>query len=180
MNGVRYLFDREEIYPDIVKFIMLYCMDKYNANGELCKSGTSHSVMKFLPNWLNHFSQIKDFPIDCEWLENEAVIVGPRSKICKALKEGAAVVLHIHLDVWHYVLLTGIEGNDVLIFDPYYEDEISYKEDEHYVNDQIQFIFDQPKKANRRVSLKRLNQTNLDYYAMGPVNNRLAVIMKRK
>ena len=26
-NAIRYLFDREEIYPDIVKYIMLYCLD---------------------------------------------------------------------------------------------------------------------------------------------------------
>ena len=26
LNGVRYLFDREEIFPDIVKFIMLYTL----------------------------------------------------------------------------------------------------------------------------------------------------------
>ncbi len=24
INGIRYLFEREEIYPDLVKFIMLY------------------------------------------------------------------------------------------------------------------------------------------------------------
>ena len=26
LNGIRYLFEREEIVPDLVKFIMLYCM----------------------------------------------------------------------------------------------------------------------------------------------------------
>ena len=36
INGIRYLFDREEIYPDVIKFIMLYCMDTYNEAGELC------------------------------------------------------------------------------------------------------------------------------------------------
>ena len=180
MNGVRYLFEREEIYPDVCKFIMLYCMDMYNENGEFCKSGTSHSVMKFLSNWMNHFSEIKPFPIACEYYEAEAVKIGPRSNIAKAVKNGAAVVLYVHLDVWHYVLLTGIEGNNALLFDPYYEDEESYPQDEEYICDAIQFVFDQPKKYNRIVSIDRLNQTNLDYYAMGPVKNRLAVVMKRK
>lgn len=41
LNGVRYLFDREEIFPDIVKFIMLYTLDTYNTKGELCRRGTS-------------------------------------------------------------------------------------------------------------------------------------------
>ena len=26
-NAIRYLFDREIIYPDIIKYIMLYCLD---------------------------------------------------------------------------------------------------------------------------------------------------------
>lgn len=180
MNGVRYLFEREEIYPDVVKFIMLYCMDMYNENGEFCKSGTSHSVIKFLSNWLNHFSEIKHFPIACEYYEGEDVKIGPRTRIAKAIQNGAAVVLYVHLDVWHYVLLTGIEDGKVLLFDPYYEDAESYLLDSDYISDQIQFVFNQPKKYNRIVSIDRLNQTNLDYYAMGPVKNRLAVIMKRK
>lgn len=180
MNGIRFLFEREEIYPDIVKFIMMYCMDKYNADGELCKSGTSHSVMKFLADWLNHFSEIKDFPIQCEYYANEQVVLGPRSSIIKALQSGAAVVLHVRLDVWHYVLLTGIEGDNIYLFDPYYEDEESYLKDSNYIDDAIQFVFDQPKKYNRVISLKRLCQTNLDYYAMGPVNNRSAVVMRHK
>ena len=103
-----------------------------------------------------------------------------KSPITKELKNGAAVVLHVHLDVWHYVLLTGIEDDKAYIFDPYYEDEESYPRDPHYIDDAIQFVFDQPKKYNRIVSVKRLSQTNLDYYAMGPTNNRIAVVMKRK
>ena len=39
INGIRYLFEREEIFPDLIKFIMLYCMDTYNSEGELCKRG---------------------------------------------------------------------------------------------------------------------------------------------
>lgn len=179
MNGVRYLFDREEIYPDVPKFIMLYCMDMYNENGEFCKSGTSHSVMEFLSNWLNHFSKIKHFPIECECIEGERVTLGPRCKIARAVKDGAAAVLYVHLDVWHYVLLTDVQGDNAYIFDPYYEDEESYPRDPNYVSDAIEFVFDQPKKYNRIISIDRLNQTNLDYYAMGPVKNRLAVIMKR-
>ena len=180
MNGVRYLFDREEIYPDVPKFIMLYCMDMYNENGEFCKSGTSHSVMEFLSNWLNHFSKIKCFPIECQCFAGEHVLLSPRSKLAKEIKHGAAVVLYVHLDVWHYVLLTDIKDGKAYLFDPYYEDEVSYLRDPNYVSSEIQFVFDQPKKYNRIVSVSRLNQTNLDYYSMGPVKNRLAVLMKRK
>ena len=62
-NAIRYLFDREEIYPDIVKYIMLYCLDSYNEAGEVGKRGTSASAMMFLSNWLTQFGQVKNFPI---------------------------------------------------------------------------------------------------------------------
>ena len=68
INGVRYLFEREEIFPDLIKFIMLYCMDTYNSEGELCKRGTSAAAMNFITNWLNHFSETRRFPIHCEFL----------------------------------------------------------------------------------------------------------------
>ena len=60
-NAIRYLFDREEIYPDIVKYIMLYCLDSYNEAGEVGKRG--HDVFKQLahPVWtsekLSYFLQ---------------------------------------------------------------------------------------------------------------------------
>ena len=65
-NAIRYLFDREEIYPDIVKYIMLYCLDSYNEAGEVGKRGTSASAMMFLSNWLTQFGQVKNFPISCK------------------------------------------------------------------------------------------------------------------
>lgn len=40
-NAIRYLFDREEIHPDIVKYIMLYYFDTYDEKGEIGKYGTS-------------------------------------------------------------------------------------------------------------------------------------------
>ena len=181
MNGVRYLFDREEIYPDVVKFIHLYCMDQYNSNGELCKSGTSHSVMKFLSHWLNDFRECKHFPIECECLENEEVFLQPESEITAAIREGGCAVLYVHLDVWHYVLLTDIKDDIAYIFDPYYEDEVTCKMDPHYVCPEIEFVFDQPKKYNRKIAISRLNEVSKEvYYSMGPTDNRIAVTIKRK
>ena len=41
LNAVNYLFEREEIPPEIVRNIMLYCLDCYGADGVSGKSGTS-------------------------------------------------------------------------------------------------------------------------------------------
>ena len=63
LNGIRFLFDRETIYPDLVKFIMLYCMDCYNDCGELCKHLTSAAAMNYMSSLLNHFGFVIKFPI---------------------------------------------------------------------------------------------------------------------
>lgn len=177
INGIRYLYEREEIYPDMIKFIMLYCMDTYNEEGELCKHGTSPAAMNYMASWLNHFGQVRNFPIHCEYLSGEAVTVSIDSPIYSALKKGGVVVLRLFLEVGHYVLLTGIEDNHVLMFDPYYEEKEDPEFDEEYFEEGISFLYDQPKRANRTVSFERLNRTGKGYYEMGEYPCREALIM---
>lgn len=176
-NAIRYLFDREMIYPDIIKYIMLYCLDSYNEEGEVGKRGTSASAMMFLSNWLNQFGQMKCFPISCEFLSGEEVVLSPNGKIIGALQQGGAVVLRLFLDVGHYVLLTGVKDETVYLFDPYYEETDDPDLSKEYLCEDITFITDQPKRANRAVSMRRLNRLTEGYYEMGPYSTREAVIL---
>ena len=41
MNAIIYLFEREQIPPDLIRNIMLYCLDGYGAEGAPGKSGTT-------------------------------------------------------------------------------------------------------------------------------------------
>ena len=177
INGIRYLFEREEIYPEMIKFIMLYCMDTYNETGELCKQGTSPSAVTFMADWLNHFGQTRNFPISCNVLSGEEVTITPGSRITEALKQGGAVVLRLYLEVPHYVLLTGINEESVLMFDPFYEEEDDPELDQEYFEEGIAFISDSPKKANCAVSLSRINGIGKEYYEMGELSERKALIM---
>lgn len=176
-NAIRFLFEREDICPDIIKYIMLYSMDSYNEEGEIGKRGTSASAMRFLADWLNQFGQIKRFPISCEFLSGKEVHISPSSKIVCALRQGGVVVLRLFLEVSHYVLLTGIENDSLYLFDPYYEEEDDPELSEEYKGAGIAFINGQPKRANRLVSIERLNRTGKDFYEMGPYELREAVIV---
>lgn len=176
-NAIRYLFDREVIYPDIIKYIMLYCLDSYNDKGESGKYGTSASAMMFLSNWLTQFGQMKNFPISCEFLSGEDVYLSQNSKITEALQQGGAVVLRLCLDGGHYVLLTGIEGDNVYLFDPYYIEPEDPDLDSEFLTEGITFVSGQPKKANRMVSTQRLNRLTQGFYEMGPYEIREAVIV---
>lgn len=176
-NAIRYLFEREMIYPDIIKYIMLYCLDSYNEEGEVGKRGTSASAMMFLSNWLNQFGRMKNFPISCEFLAGEEVFLSQNSKITGALQQGGAVVLRLFLDVGHYVLLTGVKDENIYLFDPYYEEPDDPDLDDEYLSEDITFVTDQPKYANRIVSMRRLNRLTKGYYEMGPYDIREAVIL---
>lgn len=177
LNGIRYLFEREEIYPEIIKFIMSFCMDTYNEAGEPCKHGTSAAAMNYVTCWLNHFGKVKNFPIHCEHYSGKDVTITPESPITAALVKGGVVLLHLFLDVGHYVLLTGIEHDRVLLFDPFYEETDDPELDKEYNTDEIRFIMDQPKRANRSVSVSRLNRMTKGYYEMGNFCCREALVM---
>ncbi len=176
-NAIRYLFEREMIDPDIIKYIMLYCMDTYNEKGESGKHGTSASAMMFLSSWLNQFGQVKHFPIQCEFLAGEDVYLSKTSRIVAALQQGGAVVLRLFLEVGHYVLLTGIREDEVFLFDPYYEETDDPKLDAQFREEGIAFVSDQPKRANRIISLQRLNRRSKGFYEMGPYETREALIL---
>ena len=45
LDAVSFLFEREEIPPEVIRNIMLYCLDCYSAEGITGKSGTSCTAM---------------------------------------------------------------------------------------------------------------------------------------
>lgn len=56
LNALSFLFQREEISPELIRNIMLYSLDCYGS-GVLGKSGTSRMAMTFLSNWLDGVGQ---------------------------------------------------------------------------------------------------------------------------
>ena len=63
------------------------------------------------------------------------------------------------------------------MFDPFYEEEDDPEFDEEYSEEGITFINDRPKKANRAISLERINRTGNGYYEMGEFSEREALIL---
>ena len=170
LNAMRYLFKREEIPPDIIKHISLYSLDSYNDKGESGKNGTSSMAMLFLSEWLNKFGKIKKFPISCECLPSEAVFIAQNSKIVAALQQGGVAVVRVRLGCWHYVLLTGADGQNINLFDPYFR-KIPFKQAG------LKIITDKPNSMNRQVSFDNINSFGKGLYALGPEKTREAIII---
>ena len=169
-NAISFLFKREEISPDIPKYIMQYCMDAYNSKGEAYKSGTTCYAMDFLASWLNHFGKVRKFPIHCEMIKGEEVYIGQNSRIVSCLQQKGAVVAKVMLGCGHYVLLTGMEGEYIDLFDPYFRQKLFHQ-------DGVTMIWDEPKKRNRRVHKDLLNSTGKGLYAFSSIDWRESVLI---
>ncbi|MDF2538526.1 MAG: hypothetical protein K0S76_1547 [Herbinix sp.] len=170
-NAIRYLFEREEIMPELIKTISLYTLDTYDKNGEYGKSGTSCMAMMFLSNWFNHFGKIKNFPLYTEIILNDNVGIRQNNKLVECLQQGGTVILCVWLgDVKHYVLLTDIEDEYICLFDP-------YDWDVPVDGTKIKKAEDQPKKMNRKVRIDVINEESNDFYALGTKEGREAMLL---
>lgn len=171
MNAINFLFRREQIMPDVVRHIMLYSLDAYNAKGESGKSGTSRMAMMFLSNWLCEFGKACHFPIHCDYLSGQDVYLGGDSKLTYALRCNGAVIVRLNYGGDHYVLLTGQEGNRVSMFDPYYRKR-------PFIQKDIILLENEPFVRNRIVPVERFNSTEKNgIYALGPTEGREAILL---
>ena len=174
LDAISYLFPREEIPPEIIRNVMLYCLDCYNTEGCPGKSGTSHMAMMFLSNRLKQFSRVGQLNITSDYIAENKVYVGKDGLIDDILTRGGAAVVRLWLDEWHYVMLNGIKDGKVYMFDPYYQD-IPYDD-----YPEVQVVMDHPFEYNRIVPVELFNTTELKLYAFGPVEEREAVLLGNK
>lgn len=172
-NAISFLFEREEIPPEVLRNIMLYCLDCYSSEGVPGKSGTSCAAMMFLSNWLNSMGNLGILPVKSRYLSGKEVYLGNESYVNDALRRGGAVVLRLFSDEWHYVLLTGEDGEHVYMFDPYYDQE-------GYGLDDIQIVENCPTRYNRIVPWKYFNKIALNVYSLGSYQGREAIILFNK
>ncbi|MGN1313998.1 MAG: peptidase C39 [Lachnospiraceae bacterium] len=170
LNAMSYLFEREELSPELIRNIMLYSLDCYGKDGASGKSGTSCMAMMFLCNWLNGFGTAGHLPVSGSFLSGEAVNFSQNGKLRDALCRGGVAVVRVDFEGWHYVLLTGISQEDVYVFDPYYREEAFNRKE-------IRMIKDCPTKYNRIVPISFFEREELEVYAFGPKETREAVIL---
>ncbi|MFP3153984.1 peptidase C39 [Lachnospiraceae bacterium ZAX-1] len=169
LNALRFLFECEEMLPETLKYIMLYCLDTYNEKGECGKRGTSKEALVFLSSWLNLFAQMKAFPLVSEFLGDEEVVISPDSRIIDAVIKGGVVVLRVLCEGGHYVLLTGVSGDKLELFDPYYRTQKIESEG-------VEMFDDSGKGPNRSVTLDAINSED-SFYRMGGFQKREALII---
>lgn len=177
INAVRYLFDREEIAPELLKAISLYTLDSYNAQGESGKSGTSRMAMQFLTSWMNQYGRSKGFPIEARFLETDQVYIATDSEIVSCLQQKGVVIARVWLyEDEHYVLLTQSSEGEIGLFDPYFVD-FSQEELQELKEQGVTVIMNEPLERNRVVRADVMNRKEAVNYAMGEKRMREAVLL---
>ena len=174
-NAIRYLFEREEVAPCILKHIWVMGNDTFCDEGQVGKHGTSKASMRYMADWMNGFGKGCKFPIAARFLELDDAKVQPGNEAWQCLQNGGCAVIRcITGGIPHYVLLTGIlENGEIGLFDPY-EEEVDFSADSA-----CRVIGDQPRAMNRGVRYSRLNQTDTEDYAMGTSETREMLLIWR-
>ena len=171
INAVRFLFEREQVTPELLQHIYMFTLDAYNDAGENGKSGTSAMAMQFLSHWFNQYGEKRKFPIYSRFLAGEEVSAGPNSEITSCLQQGGVAAVWVWLGgEGHYVLLVQAQEEKIGLFDPYYIE--NYPDDAY-----VKTIHDMPEKMNRMVDFRRLNETGMSDYALGEKDNREAMLI---
>lgn len=170
LNAINYLFEREEISPEVIRNIMLYCLDCYGTGGTPGKSGTSRVAMMFLSNWLNGYGQTGQLSVSSQYLSGENVYLGDSGLIYDALHRGGVVVIRLFYEGEHYVLLTGEENGCVKVFDPYYREK-------EFTEPGISLIKTKPFTYNRIIAQECFDREGTELYALGEVEEREAVLL---
>ncbi len=107
----------KDIPPEVIRNIMLYCLDCHSKEGVPGKRGSSRAAMAFLCNWLNEYGELGLLPISGEHIIGNGVCIGTESRINYALCHGGVAVVRLYLDEPHYVLMTGTEGDAIQMFE---------------------------------------------------------------
>lgn len=174
-NAIRFLFEREEIMPGLLKHIWIMGNDTYCDQGRIGCHGTSKSSMRYMADWFNCYGKGCRFPIQARFLENEAAVVTPGSPAWACLEKGGCAVMRCFTGkIPHYVLLTTLlpEG-EIGLFDPY--DEVP-----EFTEPGRRAVLDQPKRYNRAVRFDLLNLTGDTDYAQGAYEDRELLLVWRK
>ena len=170
LNAISFLFDREEIPPEIIRNIMLYSLDCYGPEGSFGKSGTSCTAMMFLCHWLDGFGKTGKLPISGQYLTGKSVRIEKDSLVNDALHRGGVAVVRLYYDVEHYVLLTGEKDGLIYMFDPYYQIE-------NFPGEDITVTLEHPRQYNRTVPFSYFNRETEELYALGNIEGREAVLL---
>ena len=174
LNAVRFLFEREEVPPFILRQIWLMGNDTCCEKGGPGLRGTSRASMRYMAEWLREYGKNCHFPVDALFLENEQAQVLPGGEAWHWLEAGGCAVMRCFAGgIPHFVLLTALlPDGEIGLFDP-------YEEEPDFQGSGRRIVRDQPRRMNRAVDYRLVNLFAHEDYAMGKPEERELLLIRR-
>ena len=119
VNALAYLFEVEELPPEVVKHVYEVTLDRY-IGPDAARGGTSGKSLAYLAWWLCDYAERTGFPVACRAIEGAEVSLRVGGAVEECLARGGVAVVGCCLGYDHYVLVTGADGDTVELFDPFY------------------------------------------------------------
>lgn len=172
-NAIRFLFEREEIPPILLKQIWTMGIDAYADDGELGKAGTSKASIRYMAAWFECFAEKCGFPLKALFLDMDFAAIQKGSLVWKCLEKGGCAVVRVwHGKTGHYVLVTELVSDEVVgLFDPFMEEAGAF--------DDYLPASGETACKNREVRIDVLNRTDMTHYAMGELERREVLLLWR-
>lgn len=171
LNAIKYLFNREEIVPQMYKKILEETLDK-SFNNEIGKGGTTNISLRKLCNEL-YVKGGKNVDIISKELSQDNVSIYNK-ELEKEIVNGCVAILKVYQEVSHYVLLTKLDESFAYIFDPYYL-PINYYDND----DSVEIVKDRGFEYNRKVRKERLNSNiSLDFALLQGEQAQIIILKK--
>ncbi len=179
LNAAMFLLERKEMRPELLRIVNAVTLDRYFIGGDPARRGTSGEALRFLASWTNDAAAETGLPLRALYLSGDDLGLGC-GRVLDCLREGGAVVLRCWLGEDHYVTITGLEGNLLKVFDPYYvapgePDWLAWAEP----GSGIQVVDDAPFTHNRLVDAGKLAVDERAHYARPCETEPQAVLMWR-
>lgn len=160
INAINSLFEQKEIPPDLIKNIFHYSLDEYH-NKKAYHGGTSPAAMTFISEWLNNYAEECIFPIQCEHLVDEQVVIEKNSYIHKHLMNGGVCIARVMMNgLAHYICITHVDELEVYIFDSYLCEKTK------------NILLIEEKQYNRVLSLEEFNSQQSNELCLGTLDFR--------
>lgn len=173
INGISYLFHRNEIPPMVIRHIFLYCLDTVGRNARFGIGGTSRYAVRLVGNWLNSY-KIKRFSVHTQFLKRNAVNLDEDGALYDCLKSGGVAVCNMLLTKKeeHYILITHIDSEWVYCFDSYRRSSV------RGMGDQVN-ILDSGDGRSPNLKIKRqwFDQEQSKRFCLGPMEMRESLLI---
>ena len=173
INALRYLLEREDIDPLIVKQIMTFSFDGVDKEGNICR-GTSTTSIHIISDWINNYCESKSKGIRCQFITSDKIDLEKNKDIRRCFESGGVALVGINLNesIYHNVLVTRMDDEFVYVFDSDIMDLSNNEPD-------IEFFDNEPYQFNRKVTIKRLNDFEDKFYSMGNQVKRECVLITK-